>query len=69
MAQELIGYTLSILGKLLIAVSVLIVHIKISREHKIDAKISKEVRHELYLTIIGIILIVIGYILESPFKA
>lgn len=61
------GLTVSMLGKLLLAGGVLIAHSEIAHEKRIDQQVLKSFRIELMLTIIGIILIVAGYIMEVYF--
>ena len=61
------GLTISVVGKILLAVGVLLAHSEIAHEHKIDAKVLKSFRIERWMTITGIALIVIGYALEIYF--
>jgi hypothetical protein len=61
------GLTLGVLGKALLAISVIMVHGKIVHEHKIDGLVIKEMKHEKNLAIISIILILLGYLLEVMF--
>ena len=56
--------TLDVLGKIILGVSVIGVHWKIVKEHRIDGAVLKEIRHERNLAIFGILLIVVAYILE-----
>lgn len=68
--QELIlfaGLTLSFLGKVLLGVTVIMVHWKIIQEHKIDGQVLKEMRRERNVAILGIILIALGYLFEITF--
>lgn len=58
------GLTLGIVGKVLLAVSVIMVHSKIIHEHRIDTAVLIEMRHEKTLAISAIALLVIGYFLE-----
>ena len=51
----------------MLAVGILIAHGEIAHEHRIDDKVLKTFRYERWLTIIGILLIVIGYALEIYF--
>lgn len=61
------GLTISMTGKLLLAAGVLMAHSKIEHEHKIDGQVIRAFHRERVLTIIGIILILIGYGLELYF--
>jgi len=62
--EPFIPLTLEFLGTLLIGVAVLRVHMKMRKEHKIDDKVMRAIRREKYITIIGLILITLGYILN-----
>ena len=64
MEPYLLGTTLDVIGKLMIGVAVLFVHRKIVREKKIDKKVLKEINHEKWLSIVGIVLIILGYLLH-----
>ncbi len=61
------GITLGTLGKLIIGLAVLRVHIRIFQEHSIDGVVLKAIKREHILTMIGLFLIVAGYILEVMF--
>jgi hypothetical protein len=61
------GVTLSFLGKMVLGVAVLRVHLGILKEHKIDNVVLNAIRREQVFTLIGIGLIVIGYALEAYF--
>lgn len=59
--------TIGVIGKVLLAFGVLLAHSKLAHEHKIDMKVLKAFRLEHTITIIGIILIVLGYFMELYF--
>jgi len=59
--------TIGVSGKIILGVAVLMVHLKIFQEQKIDRAVLKSIRTEHILTILGIVLIVLGYILEVVF--
>jgi len=61
------GLTIGVAGKIILGVAVLLVHLKIFEERKIDGVVLKSIRTEHLLTIIGIILIIVGYVLEVAF--
>ena len=61
------GLTIGVIGKVLLAAGVLMAHSKLAHEHKIDLKVLRAFRIEHTITIIGIILIIIGYFLEVHF--
>ena len=58
------GLTLGVIGKVLLGVSVIMVHGKIVHEHRIDKAVILEMRHERNLAIAAIVLVLIGYVLE-----
>ena len=66
--MELLGLTLEVLGTVMIAYTVLSVHYRVRKEHKIDEVVFKHMRREQAVGIIGIILIILGYILQIPSK-
>lgn len=65
MILEIIGDTLDVIGKILIALAVIAVHETFVKEHKFDSKVSKTVHKEHILVIIGTTLIIIGYALRQ----
>lgn len=67
MSLLLWGLTLGTIGKILLGVTVLLVHTRISEEHKIDQVVLKSLRRERILGIAGIFLMLIGYVLEMLF--
>lgn len=55
------------IGKVLVAVGVIIAHLEIAHERKIDLEVLKSFRLELILTFIGLFMIVAGYFMEIYF--
>jgi hypothetical protein len=66
--MELLGHTLDVVGKILVSYTAIAVHYRVRKEHKIDESVFKVMKKEQYLGLIGIILIIIGFILEIPAK-
>lgn len=64
MGIEFWSLTFDFAGKIIVIITVLLVHQKIIKEHKIDTIVLKEMHLEEILGILGIILITIGYILK-----
>lgn len=62
-----IGLTLDTLGKVLLGITVLMVHRNIMKEHKIDVDVLRAMRREQALAVLAILLIVGGYILQLFF--
>lgn len=59
--------TIGTFGKVVLGAAVLMVHLKIFEERGIDGVVLKSIRTEHILTILGIVLIVVGYVLEVSF--
>jgi len=62
-----IGFTLTTLGEILIAITVLSVHGRVAKEHKIDSKVFLEIKKEKTIGVVGILLLILGFILQLPF--
>lgn len=62
-----IGLVLDTIGKIFIGLAVLMVHRHVFKERKIDADVLQTMRREWSLTLTGILLIVIGAILQLTF--
>lgn len=63
-----VGLTFNVLGEILIGLTVLRVHWRFRKEHRVDEKVFQEMKREQVLGIIGIIFIVIGYLLQLFFN-
>lgn len=61
------GLTLGTIGKVLLAVGVLMAHSSLEHEHRIDALVIRTFHTERTLTIAGLLLILIGYGMELYF--
>jgi hypothetical protein len=61
------GLTIGTLGKVLLAIGVIIAHSGIVKEQKIDSAVLRGFRYEHIITIIGLVLIVLGYAMEIYF--
>lgn len=60
----IIGITLDTIGTIIIAYMALRVHGRVREETRIDAYVMKEMRLERILGVIGVTLIVAGYVLQ-----
>ena len=58
------GFTLALLGKLLVSMTVIMVHSKITKEEHIDGIVLMEMRKEKHYAILGVVLMILGYLLE-----
>lgn len=63
-----LGFTLDVIGKIMVAYTAIAVHRRVWKEHKIDKAVFAAMRNEQIIGIIGIVLIVIGYILQISTK-
>lgn len=59
-----IGTTLHLIGEVMIAYTVLQVHFRMWQEHKIDAVVFKAMKRERFVGVMGISLIIMGYLLQ-----
>lgn len=62
-----IGLTLDTLGKILLGITVLMVHWHVLKEHEIDVDVLRAMRKERTLGMLGIALIIAGYVLQLLF--
>lgn len=61
------GLTIGTVGKLVLGIAVLRVHVYILREHAIDNVVLRALKREQYVTLLGLALIIIGYLFEILF--
>lgn len=61
------GITLGTFGKVLAIVGVLFAHMKLAEERKVDRAVVHSLHTEKILTIVGLVLIVVGYGMEVYF--
>lgn len=61
---DMIASTCDLSGKVLLGVAVILVHRKMMQEHRIDRIVMREIRLEEFLTALGIVLMVLGYVLH-----
>ena len=64
----LIGFTIDVIGKVLIAYTAVMVHHRVWKEHKIDNKVFDEMKREKVVAFFGIFLLILGYFLQLPTK-
>jgi len=68
MSIEFIGFILDVMGKVMVAFTAIMVHRRFRKEHKVDERIFRAMRREQLFGIIGIIFIILGFLLQAPFK-
>ena len=59
--------TIGVIGKILLAAGVIIAHTELAHEKRIDTEVLRSFKLELWLTIFGLLLIVVGYLMEIYF--
>ena len=64
MDWNLFSRTLEILGEVLLGVTILNVHFHVMKEHKIDKDVLKQMKLEQVLGILGVCLIILGFLIE-----
>jgi hypothetical protein len=62
-----IALTVGTIGKVVLGVAVWRVHAHILEEHKIDKVVLTSIKRERYVTLLGVLLIIIGYLMEVWF--
>lgn len=62
-----LGMTLGVVGKIMLAYGVVLVHIKMAKERRIDEVVVSSFRTEMFITLAGVLLIVVGYFMEVSF--
>ncbi len=62
-----VGLTLDAFGTIMLGITVLRVHRHVLKEHRIDTEVLGVMRGEQLLGSLGILLIIIGYILQLLF--
>lgn len=58
------GMTMSVIGKGLLALAIIWVHMTMANERRIDEKVIKSFRTETFITLLGFGLILAGYVIE-----
>lgn len=66
--MELIGFTIDTIGKILVAYTALAVHHRFVKEHKVDEKLFMVMKKEQVIGVIGVIMIVVGFMIQMPYK-
>ena len=60
----IIGITFDVIGTILIAYTVLRVHNRAREERAIDSRVINEMKKERAASIVGIVLIIVGYVFQ-----
>lgn len=68
MNLELLGFTLDVIGKIMVAYTAIMVHYRFWKEHKIDERVFVTMKKERIIAVFGVTLILVGYLLQIPSK-
>ncbi len=63
---EVTGHGLHTIGAIMVAFTAIQVHMRVWREHKIDRAVYEEMRHERRLGIVGVALMLLGFLIQLP---
>ena len=58
------GMTTAVVGKMMLAYGVILVHIKMAKERRIDDVVVRSFKTEVIVTLIAVTLIIVGYFME-----
>jgi len=64
MSMLFLGMTLSVIGKGMLGLAIIWVHVTMATERTIDEQVIRAFRRETVITILALFLIVSGYVLE-----
>lgn len=64
----MIGKTFEVLGELCIGYLATRVHSRVIKEHRIDGPVLREMRMEKHVGTAGVVLIIVGFVLEVFFS-
>lgn len=67
--MSIIGLTIHTFGEIMVGFTAIMVHHRVWKEHKIDERVFIEMRRERQIGIVGLILIVVGYLIELASRA
>lgn len=68
MSIAFIGFVLDVIGKVMVAYAAIKVHRRFWKEHKVDGLVFRAMKREQIIGILGIALIIIGFVLQIPSK-
>lgn len=68
MSTEFVGFTLDVIGKVMVAYTAIMVHYRFWKEHKIDEAVFMTMKRERIIGVLGVFLIILGYFLQIPSK-
>ncbi|MCR4330902.1 MAG: hypothetical protein NUV49_03425 [Patescibacteria group bacterium] len=63
----IIGMTIGLIGKVILGVAVIRVHMHIATERKVDDDVIRAIEREKYITAAAIFFMIAGYFLETAY--
>lgn len=60
--MELLAFTLDLIGKIMVSYTVIMVHHRVWKQHRIDESVFSEMRKERTIGVVGIAFMVTGYL-------
>jgi hypothetical protein len=64
MLYYVLGFTFDFVGKFLLGVTVLLVHLSIEKERKIDKPVLRVMKREMIVGVLGLVFITAGFIMH-----
>ncbi len=58
------GMTIGLIGKVMLGIAVIRVHMHIATERKVDGDVIRAIEREKYITALAILLMIVGYFME-----
>ena len=65
MTTAAIGFTIEVIGKLMVAFTAIMVHHRMLSEHRIDKRVFRTMKREQVVGVSGAIFIIIGYFMQA----
>lgn len=62
------GFTIDVIGKIMIAYTAIAVHTRFWKEHRVDERVFQAMKKERWIGILGVIFIIAGYFMQLPGK-
>jgi len=66
--MEFIGQTVQVIGEVMIGLTAIMVHRRVWKEHRINPVVYKEMQREQIIGVLGIVLLIGGYFIQTLWK-
>lgn len=63
---DLLGATIQMIGEVMVALTVIVVHRRVMHDKKVDKGVLQEMKQEQWLGVLGVLCIIFGFILQLP---